>query len=175
MILEMKPATTAPFTWFRRSACRSINQVNATRRDAKRGAHFVKSLWFKGEWVDDLIFAMLASDWEIQEQGNEHGGTDVLSAWEELAPGDPLCSMRSHRLRVPTRLQANRFMITRKEVPVTRFMQDDAGRTAAPQLLRLSLLWDPVNQEPSRDGSAKRRLALLSIHLACRGQSDLLR
>ena len=33
-------------------------------------AHFVKSLWFKGEWVDDMIFAMLASNWEIQEQGN---------------------------------------------------------------------------------------------------------
>ena len=30
----------------------------------RQEAHFVKSLWFKGEWVDDLIFAMRASDWK---------------------------------------------------------------------------------------------------------------
>jgi RimJ/RimL family protein N-acetyltransferase len=29
----------------------------------RQEAHFVRSLWFKGEWVDDMIFAMLASDW----------------------------------------------------------------------------------------------------------------
>jgi RimJ/RimL family protein N-acetyltransferase len=27
-------------------------------------AHFIKSLWFKGEWVDDMIFAILASEWK---------------------------------------------------------------------------------------------------------------
>jgi RimJ/RimL family protein N-acetyltransferase len=27
-------------------------------------AHFVKSLWFKGEWVDDVIYAILARDWK---------------------------------------------------------------------------------------------------------------
>ena len=26
-------------------------------------AHFIKSLWFKGEWVDDVIFAILAREW----------------------------------------------------------------------------------------------------------------
>jgi len=26
-------------------------------------AHFIKSLWFKGEWVDDVILAILASAW----------------------------------------------------------------------------------------------------------------
>jgi RimJ/RimL family protein N-acetyltransferase len=32
----------------------------------RKEAHFVKSFWFKGEWVDDLIFASLASDWKIR-------------------------------------------------------------------------------------------------------------
>jgi RimJ/RimL family protein N-acetyltransferase len=30
----------------------------------RQEAHFVKSLWFKGEWVDDVIFAMLADEWQ---------------------------------------------------------------------------------------------------------------
>ncbi|MGC2108371.1 MAG: GNAT family protein [Candidatus Korobacteraceae bacterium] len=30
----------------------------------RKEAHFVKSLWFKGEWVDDVIFAILASEWK---------------------------------------------------------------------------------------------------------------
>jgi RimJ/RimL family protein N-acetyltransferase len=30
----------------------------------RREAHFRKSLWFKGEWVDDVIFAILESEWE---------------------------------------------------------------------------------------------------------------
>jgi RimJ/RimL family protein N-acetyltransferase len=30
----------------------------------RQEAHFIKSLWFRGEWVDDLIYAMLASDWK---------------------------------------------------------------------------------------------------------------
>jgi RimJ/RimL family protein N-acetyltransferase len=30
----------------------------------RREAHFHKSLWFKGEWVDDVVFAILASDWQ---------------------------------------------------------------------------------------------------------------
>jgi RimJ/RimL family protein N-acetyltransferase len=29
----------------------------------RREAHFIESLWFKGEWVDDLVFAILASEW----------------------------------------------------------------------------------------------------------------
>ena len=32
-------------------------------------AHFVESLWFKGEWVDDVIFAILASEWESYGNG----------------------------------------------------------------------------------------------------------
>jgi RimJ/RimL family protein N-acetyltransferase len=30
----------------------------------RREAHFRQSLWFKGEWVDDIIFAMLESEWD---------------------------------------------------------------------------------------------------------------
>ncbi len=29
----------------------------------RKEAHFQKSLWFKGEWVDDLIFAILKEEW----------------------------------------------------------------------------------------------------------------
>ncbi len=30
----------------------------------RQEAHFVRSLWFRGEWVDDVIFAILASEWK---------------------------------------------------------------------------------------------------------------
>ncbi len=33
----------------------------------RQEGHFVKSLWFRGEWVDDVIFAMLASEWKSAE------------------------------------------------------------------------------------------------------------
>lgn len=29
----------------------------------RQEAHFRRSLWFKGEWVDDLVFAILAEEW----------------------------------------------------------------------------------------------------------------
>ncbi len=29
----------------------------------RKEAHFVKGLWFRGEWVDDVIFAILESEW----------------------------------------------------------------------------------------------------------------
>jgi RimJ/RimL family protein N-acetyltransferase len=29
----------------------------------RQEAHFRKSLWFKGEWVDDVVFAVLRSEW----------------------------------------------------------------------------------------------------------------
>lgn len=32
----------------------------------RKEGHFVQSLWFRGEWVDDLIFAVLASEWKIR-------------------------------------------------------------------------------------------------------------
>ena len=29
----------------------------------RKEAHFVQSLQFRGEWVDDVIFAILADEW----------------------------------------------------------------------------------------------------------------
>ena len=31
----------------------------------KQEAHFRKSLFFKGEWVDDVVYAMLREDWKL--------------------------------------------------------------------------------------------------------------
>jgi RimJ/RimL family protein N-acetyltransferase len=35
----------------------------------RKEAHFVRSLWFKGAWVDDAIFAILASEWKSGDRG----------------------------------------------------------------------------------------------------------
>jgi RimJ/RimL family protein N-acetyltransferase len=32
----------------------------------RREAHFIQSLWFKGAWADDMIFAMLRQEWSPQ-------------------------------------------------------------------------------------------------------------
>ena len=32
----------------------------------RQEAHFRESLWFKGEWVDDMVFGMLASEWSVR-------------------------------------------------------------------------------------------------------------
>ena len=43
---------------------RNLRSVKLMQRvGMRKEAHFVRSLWFRGEWVDDVIFAMLASDW----------------------------------------------------------------------------------------------------------------
>lgn len=34
------------------------------RLGLRREAHFRESLWFKGEWADDVIYAMLRREWE---------------------------------------------------------------------------------------------------------------
>jgi RimJ/RimL family protein N-acetyltransferase len=34
----------------------------------RKEAHFVKSLRFRGEWVDDVIFAVLAEEWKTSAQ-----------------------------------------------------------------------------------------------------------
>lgn len=33
------------------------------RMGMRREAHFVESLWFKGRWADDLVFALLDREW----------------------------------------------------------------------------------------------------------------
>lgn len=44
---------------------RNIRSVTLMERiGLRKEAHFVKSLWFKGEWVDDLIYGMLVSEWK---------------------------------------------------------------------------------------------------------------
>jgi RimJ/RimL family protein N-acetyltransferase len=30
----------------------------------RQEAHFRESLWFKGEWVDDMVFGILGSEWK---------------------------------------------------------------------------------------------------------------
>jgi len=53
---------------------RNTASINLLKRVGMRQeAHFVQSLWFRGEWVDDLIFALLASEWKTLE-GNSHQG-----------------------------------------------------------------------------------------------------
>jgi RimJ/RimL family protein N-acetyltransferase len=43
---------------------RNLRSIKLMQRVGMRNeAHFVRSLWFRGEWVDDVIFAILASDW----------------------------------------------------------------------------------------------------------------
>jgi RimJ/RimL family protein N-acetyltransferase len=37
------------------------------RNGMRREAHFRESVWFKGEWADDVVFAMLASEWEAAQ------------------------------------------------------------------------------------------------------------
>jgi RimJ/RimL family protein N-acetyltransferase len=39
------------------------------RAGFRKEAHFVQSLWLMGEWVDDVIFAMLAHEWREKEGG----------------------------------------------------------------------------------------------------------
>jgi RimJ/RimL family protein N-acetyltransferase len=44
---------------------RNESSVALLRRIGMRQeAHFRKSLWFKGEWADDMVFGILAAEWE---------------------------------------------------------------------------------------------------------------
>jgi len=44
----------------------------------RQEAHHRQSLWFKDEWVDDVVFAMLVDEWKARQTGGEtappHGG-----------------------------------------------------------------------------------------------------
>jgi len=37
----------------------------------RREAHFRKSLWFKGEWVDDVVYGLLKSEWVERREISE--------------------------------------------------------------------------------------------------------
>lgn len=36
----------------------------------RKEAHFIQSYWSKGEWTDDVIFAMLNTEWNNHKSGN---------------------------------------------------------------------------------------------------------
>jgi RimJ/RimL family protein N-acetyltransferase len=43
---------------------RNIGSIRLMQRlGFRQEAHMIESLWFKGQWVDDVIFAMLAKEW----------------------------------------------------------------------------------------------------------------
>jgi len=50
---SIDPANTASIALLRRAGMR-------------QEAHLVKSLWFRGEWVDDVIFALLEEEWDVE-------------------------------------------------------------------------------------------------------------
>ena len=50
---SVDPANTASIALVRRVGMR-------------QEAHLVKSLWFRGDWVDDVIFALLEEEWDLQ-------------------------------------------------------------------------------------------------------------
>lgn len=44
---------------------RNDSSLRLLRRVGMRQeAHFVEAVWFKGEWADDMIFGVLASEWQ---------------------------------------------------------------------------------------------------------------
>ncbi len=50
---------------------RNARSISLMKRvGMRKEAHFVKSLWLKDEWVDDMIYAMLATDWKSANNGN---------------------------------------------------------------------------------------------------------
>jgi RimJ/RimL family protein N-acetyltransferase len=53
---------------------RNLRSIKLMQRVGMRNeAHFVRSLWFNGEWVDDMIFAILASDWNAMKSSRRPG------------------------------------------------------------------------------------------------------
>jgi len=47
----------------RNHACMKLLESVGMRKEA----HFRESLWYGGEWVDDVIFAMLEREWLLRE------------------------------------------------------------------------------------------------------------
>lgn len=45
----------------------SASVAMAGRLGMRKEAHFVESLWFKGGWVDDVVFGLLQSEWGSQK------------------------------------------------------------------------------------------------------------
>jgi RimJ/RimL family protein N-acetyltransferase len=53
---------------------RNANSIRLIERlGFSKEAHFKQSLFFHGEWVDDLIYAMLAKEWKIKKANLTNG------------------------------------------------------------------------------------------------------
>lgn len=48
----------------------------------RREAHFRQSLWFKGEWADDLVYALLDSEWKDRARP----ATESVASSQEPSP-----------------------------------------------------------------------------------------
>lgn len=48
---------------------RNIASIAMARRlGMRQEAHFVKSLWFRNAWVDDVVFGLLQSEWRLRKK-----------------------------------------------------------------------------------------------------------
>jgi|688.fasta_scaffold94158_2 RimJ/RimL family protein N-acetyltransferase len=54
------------------------------RLGLRQEAHFVQSLWFEDEWVDDLIFAMLETEWRSKRNASLEN-VSIPSSQQRLA------------------------------------------------------------------------------------------
>jgi len=44
---------------------KNINSIRLVERIGfRKEAHFIESLWINGQWVDDLVYALIEKDWE---------------------------------------------------------------------------------------------------------------
>jgi RimJ/RimL family protein N-acetyltransferase len=62
-LLDYLLVTLGMYRVFASVGPRNVRAIDLMRRvGMRKEAHFGSSLWFKSEWVDDVIFAMLASE-----------------------------------------------------------------------------------------------------------------
>lgn len=58
---------------------RNTSSIKLMKRlGMRQEAHHLEALWFKGEWADDVVFAILAREWPevkegLEEQPGDHG------------------------------------------------------------------------------------------------------
>ena len=50
--------------------CNQRSMALMQRLGMRKEAHLVESLWFKDQWADDVIFAMLQREWKSARVGN---------------------------------------------------------------------------------------------------------
>ena len=52
----------------------------------RQEAHLIGSLWFKGQWVDDVVFAMLAREWAAGQQSRGSDPTPLAAGGQVDTP-----------------------------------------------------------------------------------------